>query len=180
MNVFFFSFDHPVVVKPGDELRTTCTYSSQGLGKSTFFGKGTHDEMCFAFLKYYPKQKAKVQRCLSFKKLSMCPTFSETVELFDDGLKGCNIPKFTSLTNPATLTMVFQVRGVTSLWNAECIPQRNISTMHLLNEVKDNMCFVGPVDQNIASGRRTNILAQGSNKTYVARDQSLNVPLYPC
>ncbi|XP_062583183.1 uncharacterized protein LOC134244942, partial [Saccostrea cucullata] len=105
------SFDVPIVVKPGDELKTTCTFNSEGVRKYTFFGKGTHDEMCFAFIKYYPKQKAKIQKCLSFRELSMCPMFPETADLFDDGVKGCNIPKFTSLTNPATLAIVFQIQA---------------------------------------------------------------------
>lgn len=103
------SFDVPVVVRPGDELRTTCTFNSEGVDKSTFFGKGSHDEMCFVFAKYYPKQKARIQQCLSFKELSMCSSFPETADLFQGGFKGCNIAQFTSITNPATLSMVFQV-----------------------------------------------------------------------
>lgn len=109
----FFSFDTPVVVRPGDELRTTCTFNSEGVDRTTFFGKGTHDEMCLVFIKYYPKQKARIQKCLSFKELSMCTAFPQTVGLFEDGMRGCNVPQFTSLTNPATLTMVFQVRTLT-------------------------------------------------------------------
>ncbi|XP_078324642.1 DBH-like monooxygenase protein 2 homolog [Crassostrea virginica] len=104
------SFDVPVVVRPGDELRTTCTFNSEGVDKSTFFGKGSHDEMCFVFVKYYPKQKARIQQCLSFKELSMCSSFPETADLFPGGFKGCNIAQFTSITNPATLSMVFQIQ----------------------------------------------------------------------
>eukprot|EP00105_Crassostrea_gigas_P028554 XP_011450241.1 PREDICTED: dopamine beta-hydroxylase-like [Crassostrea gigas] len=104
------SFDTPVVVRPGDELRTTCTFNSEGVDRTTFFGKGTHDEMCLVFIKYYPKQKARIQKCLSFKELSMCTAFPQTVGLFEDGMRGCNVPQFTSLTNPATLTMVFQIQ----------------------------------------------------------------------
>lgn len=102
-----------MVVRPGDELRTTCTFNSEGVDRTTFFGKGTHDEMCLVFIQYYPKQKAKIQKCLSFKELSMCTAFPQTVGLFEDGMRGCNVPQFTSLTNPATLAMVFQVRAFT-------------------------------------------------------------------
>jgi hypothetical protein len=49
------SYQHspPVVVNPGDVLRTTCTYDNTG---SSFirFGERTEDEMCFNFALVYP------------------------------------------------------------------------------------------------------------------------------
>jgi hypothetical protein len=41
-------------VKPGDVLRTRCTWKNPG-DKTIGFGEGTDDEMCFDFLGYYPK-----------------------------------------------------------------------------------------------------------------------------
>lgn len=41
------------VVRPGDKLRTTCTYSNPGSSRVTF-GERTEDEMCFNFVAVWP------------------------------------------------------------------------------------------------------------------------------
>jgi dopamine beta-monooxygenase len=43
------------VVKPGDSFRTTCYYEDSTGAKT--FGIGSSEEMCMAFLYYYPRQK---------------------------------------------------------------------------------------------------------------------------
>ena len=53
------SFADPVVVHPGDELKTTCVFDSRQRELTTFNGQATQDEMCFAFLTYYPKENMK-------------------------------------------------------------------------------------------------------------------------
>jgi len=42
-----------VVIQPGDQLTTTCTYKNTST-KSVSFGEGTGDEMCFNFVTAYP------------------------------------------------------------------------------------------------------------------------------
>ena len=49
------------VVRPGEILRTTCTYSNPGSTK-VVFGAATTDEMCYNFVTAYPYAKAK-QKC---------------------------------------------------------------------------------------------------------------------
>ncbi|GFY63376.1 DBH-like monooxygenase protein 1 homolog [Trichonephila inaurata madagascariensis] len=44
-----------VVVKPGDHLTVECTYDSTGRNITTFGGLGTGQEMCLAFILYYPR-----------------------------------------------------------------------------------------------------------------------------
>ncbi|KAG8191052.1 hypothetical protein JTE90_029492 [Oedothorax gibbosus] len=44
-----------VVVKPGDHLTVECTYDSTGRNITTFGGLGTGQEMCLAFVLYYPR-----------------------------------------------------------------------------------------------------------------------------
>lgn len=44
------------VVQPGDSFLTTCTYDSTGRANRTKFGEETMDEMCMAFIYYYPLQ----------------------------------------------------------------------------------------------------------------------------
>jgi hypothetical protein len=43
------------VVKPGDSFRTTCYY--EDFDGSRTFGLASSEEMCMAFLYYYPRQK---------------------------------------------------------------------------------------------------------------------------
>lgn len=45
----------PATVLPGDTLVTECTYSTAGREKPTFGGYSTKDEMCMAFVVYYPR-----------------------------------------------------------------------------------------------------------------------------
>ena len=46
--------DVRVDLAPGDTIETTCKWQNPG-DKSVSFGESTGDEMCFAFLTYYPK-----------------------------------------------------------------------------------------------------------------------------
>jgi hypothetical protein len=47
----FFNLPEPIVIQPGDRLKTSCTYKTLISGK--VFGLGSEDEMCIAFLYYY-------------------------------------------------------------------------------------------------------------------------------
>ena len=53
-----FSYDEPIVIQPGDDIQTTCVYRSEDRTEMVYFGDGTQEEMCFAFLLYYPKENA--------------------------------------------------------------------------------------------------------------------------
>ncbi|KFM72379.1 DBH-like monooxygenase protein 1-like protein, partial [Stegodyphus mimosarum] len=44
-----------VIIKPGDHLTVECTYDSTGRNMTTFGGLGTGQEMCLAFVLYYPR-----------------------------------------------------------------------------------------------------------------------------
>jgi hypothetical protein len=46
--------EEPYVVQSGDSFRTVCNYNTRGV--ATKFGWGARDEMCIAFMFYYPKQ----------------------------------------------------------------------------------------------------------------------------
>jgi hypothetical protein len=46
-------YDSSLVVQPGDQLTTTCTYKNTST-KTVSFGEGTGDEMCFNFVTAYP------------------------------------------------------------------------------------------------------------------------------
>lgn len=48
-----YRYPEPMVINPGDAVRTTCTYSNPGESTVTF-GERTEDEMCFNFMMVYP------------------------------------------------------------------------------------------------------------------------------
>ena len=50
----------PYKLRNGDSIRTTCYYDSNS---STTFGIGSQDEMCIAFLTYYPAQNSLFESC---------------------------------------------------------------------------------------------------------------------
>jgi len=48
------SLEVPLSFHPGDEIRVTCEFDTTTRNTTTGFGEGTADEMCYAFLTYYP------------------------------------------------------------------------------------------------------------------------------
>lgn len=70
-----FSYNNPtstvfspsVELRPGDELKTTCKYDTRTKKETTYYGDGTYDEMCFGFIKYYPKIKAQ-SLCIGYER----------------------------------------------------------------------------------------------------------------
>ncbi|XP_070569758.1 DBH-like monooxygenase protein 1 homolog [Ptychodera flava] len=54
----------PVVVQPGDELITECSYNTEGRSSMTYGGLSTLEEMCLNFVYYYPRRS--LAKCESF------------------------------------------------------------------------------------------------------------------
>ncbi|XP_045916784.1 DBH-like monooxygenase protein 2 homolog [Micropterus dolomieu] len=65
-------------IKPGDEIAVECTYSTTNRTKVTMMGLATTDEMCLAFLFYYPA--IKITTCVSYPdtKSSMNTSYQMT------------------------------------------------------------------------------------------------------
>ena len=66
----------PVVggeLRPGDQLTLTCTFNSLTRSNVTLEGPGTDDEMCMAWLSYYPAQEG-LGMCFSLggRPLAVC------------------------------------------------------------------------------------------------------------
>ena len=43
-------------MEPGYEFTLQCDFKSTSKTTTTFFGEATKDEMCLAFIMYYPKE----------------------------------------------------------------------------------------------------------------------------
>lgn len=67
-----YPLDKPIVVNPGDKLKTTCVYDNP-TSTPAFFGEKTEDEMCFNFVFAYPESGlanaagAAARRCIDKK-----------------------------------------------------------------------------------------------------------------
>ena len=86
-------------MNPGDELKTYCTFQSRSRTKTTTYGEGSFDEMCFVFLTYFPAENLTDTSCFQWKDLDMCGTFSE-----------CDFVSISNSTNPSTSAMIDKVR----------------------------------------------------------------------
>ncbi|XP_060907402.1 DBH-like monooxygenase protein 2 homolog [Labrus mixtus] len=65
-------------IKSGDEIVVECTYSTSTRTKTTKMGLGTTDEMCLAFLLYYPA--IKISSCISHPN-TMHPSLSTSNQM---------------------------------------------------------------------------------------------------
>jgi hypothetical protein len=86
------SFDKPHEFRAGDEIKVKCVYSSIGKNKTTTYGEGTMDEMCFGFITVYPAVPG-FDFCSEFVNVSQCsmPQYNIYAE------NGCKDPPFTDL-----------------------------------------------------------------------------------
>lgn len=47
----------PIKISPGDSLKTYCEYDTSNLDKPVKGGEASTDEMCFAFINFYPRER---------------------------------------------------------------------------------------------------------------------------
>ncbi|GFN79655.1 dopamine beta-hydroxylase [Plakobranchus ocellatus] len=89
-----YSYDNPQIQQhdpsidllPGDEIKTTCVYSSEGHTRPVSFGIATSDEMCYGFLFAYPAQAFPYPYCVSKEEEAKC---DEGTPGTDDGMASC-------------------------------------------------------------------------------------------
>ena len=94
-------FDTPVVMEPGDELKTYCTYQSLSRGKTTLYGPGSFEEMCFVLLTYFPAENIETSStCIQWKDVDFC----------DDFVKVCDWAALFNSSAAQTVAMVNKVR----------------------------------------------------------------------
>jgi Copper type II ascorbate-dependent monooxygenase, C-terminal domain len=85
-NCVLWSFQEPFEFLPGDEIRVTCEYQTLGRKETIYYGEGTNEEMCYAFITYYPADQ-KFTYCNNYRTADVCSSngldcgFSEFVEL---------------------------------------------------------------------------------------------------
>jgi len=78
----FLVRQEPYKLRIGDSIRTTCYYDSNS---STTFGYGSQDEMCIAFLTYYPAQISLLESCgINLPLVPVCSVNHSSKILLDD------------------------------------------------------------------------------------------------
>ena len=76
MFFFYFCSVENLYINPGDSFDVKCEYQSKLKQQVTFFGDATSDEMCLAFIAYYPFHP-QYTMCMSSGNLPMCIGGSE-------------------------------------------------------------------------------------------------------
>lgn len=91
--LFYNRFSTPITFNAGDEIRVDCTFQSRRQNTTTHYGEGTSDEMCFAFLTYYPAND-NFSYCLQWRSIDACSNVPIR----------CDLPSFQQLA-PAVSTV---------------------------------------------------------------------------
>ncbi|OWF46130.1 tyramine beta-hydroxylase-like [Mizuhopecten yessoensis] len=132
-----YEFQDPIELRPGDELKTTCTYRSIGKDKTTFQGDGTADEMCFGFLTFHPAENIQMPYCTAWKGIDLCKIHSLKQDF--PVVDGCNVHALLNNTHPDT------IRLDTELFS-RCTPFqscRKECKEFLKEELRRNKCIQG-------------------------------------
>ena len=86
-------------MRPGDELKTTCTFKSDHKDKTVYFGEGTQDEMCYAFITYHPSQKTQTGFCMNWKSVQRCRRY---LPKFQGLIGSCEWKQLLNPSDPVT------------------------------------------------------------------------------
>lgn len=126
----FWRFDKPIEVRPGDEIRTTCTYSTVGINRTIFYGESIKDEMCYSFLTYFPHQRSYTQFCTTFKDTQVCKRYLPRLQgVYDD----CSWRAFIHGKDMTAVEMTKRVVtecGKTESCSASCSDALDVMSKH--------------------------------------------------
>ncbi|KAL4218744.1 hypothetical protein ACF0H5_021332 [Mactra antiquata] len=155
----------PMKVNPGDGLKTSCHFSSMDRTNHTKFGQATADEMCFAFLIYYPKENLRENQCISWKSIDYCEYRYQNV------IRDCDIYKMADVSNKETLE-IYDRTNRACVAN-ECKPD----CLKEVREIKKHPCFVGDVGDFFRSILLQFTKADYLVQTFFAKFDSCNAEL---
>ncbi|XP_060069273.1 dopamine beta-hydroxylase-like [Ylistrum balloti] len=121
--------DPPIEVKPGDEIRLTCTFDSltgaRQRNHSLYFGEGSDAEMCYAFVTYFPNVQY-FDQCLQIDQYDI-----NCIDPERPFMGGCNLGKFQQDLQSHILEDI-QTNCTSTL--SPCIPECRTSVTQLLDQ----------------------------------------------
>lgn len=130
-----FPLSPPVEFRPGDEIITTCVYSSMGKNRTVMKGDATSDEMCYGFLTFFPKENMKVEKCTQWQDIS-----DYSISVRDPLIKECNMWNFFNAYHPNTGSFMESVFD-----NCKMLMGCTQQCLDFLPEAMKNPCVNGSV-----------------------------------
>ena len=127
-------FPRPLKILPGDELKTTCVFKSTNKKTTTFSGRGTNDEMCFAFLTVFPAKNLLFRRCTQRGSLSWTKTRKESKPYY------CDMTNFFNFSNADTKAMVQKMRD-----NCKPVSTCMQECKNVVKDLRKHPCLSGDV-----------------------------------
>ncbi|KAJ8300061.1 hypothetical protein KUTeg_021580, partial [Tegillarca granosa] len=110
-------------------------YDNPNKNKTTFYGEGTSDEMCFGFLTYYPQANIKRSYCNSWKGIPLCKAWEENTEI-----NGCYLSRLLNFLDPYSNNIFANISQYCKPFGpctVECLEERK--------RLKDHPCLKGDV-----------------------------------
>ncbi|CAD5112484.1 DgyrCDS1700 [Dimorphilus gyrociliatus] len=104
-------------IKKGDQLTVECTYNTLSETKPVYGGLRTRDEMCLAFILYYPKSSLSI--CLTEPKRKVLAFFKRDLDFEDVDWKNRNIrDAFQSVVKLPEVTAACVIKNQTiKIWS---------------------------------------------------------------
>ncbi|XP_067660247.1 dopamine beta-hydroxylase-like [Haliotis asinina] len=132
-------YSTPIEMRQGDSLKTTCVYRSLSKTRTTMYGDGSYDEMCFGLFSYFPEQNMSGS-CITWKNVDFC-------KFGDEEIDGCNSRIFGNLSSPEMRVMVNEVMGSCNHYGP-CRPE----CPAVLERVNTHPCLQGQLGEYLLHG----------------------------
>lgn len=174
--------DPHVLVAPGSKIQLDCTFANNVPSNGTQFGyQFFFDDMCFAFVTFYPADKLNSYRCHQFGNSSLCRVdrgepkeipVAVSANNKTNSSGGCDILKFSNESHPETAAIFAEVMG-----NCEACTTTCSAT---LDSLRSHPClsddFIGIRNWYLSSGHgRKFITTYETCKDKVVPDPELEI-----
>ncbi|KAL3870612.1 hypothetical protein ACJMK2_038660 [Sinanodonta woodiana] len=134
-----YQFKNAVEVRPGDELKTTCVFKSTFRSKTTVFGLGTSDEMCYSFIMYYPAENVLIKKCTQWEDISTCD--HDTAR--NGTIRGCPTNTIFDIRIPEHAEIYHSVMENCDIIGIYCREE----CKRVVMRIRKHPCFNGTVDK---------------------------------
>jgi len=127
-----YVFEEPLMIEPGHAFNLKCYFTSTSRTKTTYYGEGTNDEMCFAFITYFPKENMLRPTCVSSIDIDPC-------EFEEPAPRGCDLASVYNGSHPDAVAVysALDANCAVGYCRKECMP--------VVKEISENPCFSGSI-----------------------------------
>ncbi|XP_050389759.1 tyramine beta-hydroxylase isoform X2 [Patella vulgata] len=133
------TFNPPIEILPGDEIRTECNYRSPTDGDPVCFGDGTQNEMCYGFITYYPIHRLLRPWCTTRRSVESC---QRHLPRFQNGpIDGCHWKRFLTEGKVTILPNILQRCYNENMTTLEC----SDTCKQAVKMVRQHKCLNGDI-----------------------------------